>query len=63
MLEIMNLLSRALGTRALIFTALAMTFVLVCWAMFVQTVLTSIVAGCFAGGVLLPVMYMSWKKE
>ena len=64
-LQIADMMLRAVGTRALSFTALAMTFGLFCWAMFRSTPLAFWTAGAFCIGVLWPVLICGylWRKS
>ena len=61
-LDVANILLRALGTRVLTLVTLIMTFSLFVWAMYKAEVLTSIIAAVFGLGVLWPVLYIGWKK-
>jgi hypothetical protein len=63
LLMVTDSLLRALGTRALTFAALIMTFALFSWAMWLQTILAFGVAGAFAIGVLGPVLWIGHKQE
>ena len=62
-LLILNVLLRALGTKILALLALAMTFGLFCWAMFLQTWLGVTVAVVFGLGALWPVLYIGLKNR
>jgi hypothetical protein len=55
-LELIDILLRSLGTRALCIMALLMTFALYAWAMFKDNWLAFAIAGAFGIGVLLPVL-------
>ena len=61
-LDLSNILLRALGQRVLTFVTLLMTFSLFVWAMYRAEILTSVIAAVFGLGVLWPVLYIGWKK-
>ena len=60
LLQLMNVLLRALGTRVLCMVALLMTFSLFGWAMYRGSWLSFAVAGAFGFGVLWPVLLASF---
>jgi hypothetical protein len=60
-LQLLELLLRAVGQRVLAFVTLAMTFGLFSWAMWLQRPLAFGIAGAFTLGVLWPVLYVGWK--
>lgn len=53
---------RALGSKLLSLIALAMAFVLACWAMLCGTWPAMAVAGGFVAGVVWPVLFVGWRK-
>jgi hypothetical protein len=57
MLQLMDILLRALGTRILCLIALVMTFGLFAWAMWRGNLLAFLTAGAFGIGVLWPVLF------
>jgi hypothetical protein len=62
-LAVIDVLTRALGTRIQTLMALAMTFALFCWAMRLQSWLAFAIAGAFGLGVLLPVLFINRSKS
>jgi hypothetical protein len=62
-LSMVDPLLRALGTKLLSILTLAMTFVLYCWAMRLQSTLAFAIAGTFGAFVLLPVLFTGWKGK
>jgi hypothetical protein len=62
-LRLVDPLLRALGTKVLAILTLAMTFVLYCWAMRLQSPLAFAIAGSFGAFVLLPVLFIGWKGK
>jgi len=62
LLLLIDTLLRALGTKALTFAALVMTFALFCWAMWLQTLLAFGIAGAFGIAVLAPVLWIGSRQ-
>lgn len=60
-LQVIHVLTRALGAKALSFTALLMTFTLFAWGLFRGTWQAYIIATTFGIGVTLPVLYVGWR--
>jgi hypothetical protein len=60
-LLVLGALLKVLGTKALAFATLGMTFTLYCWAMWRLSVLAFAIAGAFGLGVLLPVLWIGYK--
>jgi KaiC/GvpD/RAD55 family RecA-like ATPase len=61
--EAINAAMKALGTRALLLIALIMAFSLFCWAMRLETILAFAIAAAFTALVMLPLLWVTWKKE
>jgi len=61
-LTVLNAASRILAARVLTMVCLLMIFGLACWAMIVQTVLASVIAGGFAVLIFLPVLFRDGYK-
>ncbi len=59
----LDTLLKALGTKALTFVALVMTFALFCWAMWLQSWLAFAIASAFGVGVLGPLLLTIRKGE
>ncbi len=56
LMAVLSLGMKILAARVLTFVALAMTFGLFCWAMYLQTVLSCVIAGGFGVAIFLPVL-------
>jgi len=61
--KVLNAATKILAARVLTMVCLFMVFGLFCWAMYVQTTVSCIVAGGFAAFVFLPVLIGGRKME
>lgn len=59
----MALALRVLSERLLCILALLMTFGLFCWSMWMQTVLSAVIASTFGGVIFLPVLFSSRSRS